>query len=220
MKSIPVYTEKMKSAANLKINTALLSSSLYVSFQLFANVLSTKIALLPVLNLAIDGGTVIYPLTFTLRDFVHKTWGKQNARQVVVIAGFLNIVMFALFWLVGKMTPDSSWQFQEAYEQILLPVGRIVAASIIAQIISELVDTEIFSAIYKRFSDLSAVLLSNLAGLLIDSVLFSLIAFLGVLPLVIVFEIILTNILVKLAMSILSAPFIKLVPRRVGFEEI
>lgn len=77
-----------------------------------------------------------------------------------------------------------------------------------------IVGPELFSAVYKKFNDLSAVLLSNLAGLLIDSVLFSFIAFLGVLPLTIVLEIILTNILVKLAMSILSAPAIKLVPRR------
>src|SRR4030042_6280446 len=176
-----------------KPNIFLLSSSLYISFQLFANILSTKIALLPYLNLAIDGGTVIYPLTFTLRDFVHKTHGKKDARQVIIIAAALNAVMFGLFWLVGKMTPDPTWQFQRAYEQILLPVGRIVLASIIAQVISELVDTEIFSYVYKKISsapnaiwrgtsDTSAVFISNSISLIIDSFIFSFIAFLGVLP--------------------------------------
>ena len=130
------------------LNVVLLSSSLYVSFQLFANVLSTKIALVPFFNLAIDGGTVIYPFTFTLRDFVHKTWGKKNARQLVVIAAALNDVRVGLFWLVGKMTPDPTWNFQESYDNILLPVGRIVLASIVAQVISELIDTEVFSVVY------------------------------------------------------------------------
>ncbi len=208
----------MKTTA--KINLPLLSSSLYIASQIFANILSTKIAVLPLIHLAIDGGTVIYPLTFTLRDFVHKSWGKQNARQVIIIAAALNILMFVLFWLVGKMAPDPSWQFQKAYEQILLPVGRIVLASIIAQVISELVDTEIFSYIYKKISDLPAVLLSNLGGLLVDSVIFTLIAFLGSLPLITVLQIMLANILVKLIISCLSAPAIKLVPRLVQFEEI
>jgi len=203
-----------------KINLTLLSSSLYVASQIFANILSTKIAILPILNLAIDGGTVIYPLTFTLRDLVHKTLGKRNARQVIVIAAALNGLMFALLWLVGKMAPDPAWRFQAAYEQILLPVGRIVLASIIAQIISELIDTEVFSLIYKKTGDLTAVLFSNLAGLLVDSIIFTLIAFLGNLPLATVMQIMFTNILIKLIISFLSAPAIKLVPRSAKDEEM
>lgn len=202
------------------INIFILSSSLYVAFQLFANVLSTKIAVLPYLNLAIDGGTVIYPLTFTLRDFVHKTHGKRDARQVIIIAAALNAVMFGLFWLVGKMTPDPTWQFQQAYEQILLPVGRIVLASIVAQIISELVDTEIFSYVYKKISDASAVFVSNSISLVLDSFIFSFIAFLGALPLVTVLQIVVSNILVKFVISTLSVPTIKLIPRTAKFEDI
>jgi queuosine precursor transporter len=203
-----------------KLNIPLLSSSLYIASQIIANVLSSKIAILPFLNMAIDGGTVIYPLTFTLRDLVHKTWGKNNARQVIIIAAALNALMFALFWLVGKMAPDPTWPYQKAYEQILLPVGRIVLASIIAQVISELIDTEIFSIIYKKIGDLTAVLLSNLGGLLVDSVLFGLIAFLGNLPFSTVLQIIFTNILVKLIISFLSAPAVKLVPRTASFNDI
>ena len=205
---------------SIKINIPLLSSSLYVAAQIFANILSTKIAILPIINLAVDGGTIIYPLTFTLRDFVHKAWGKNNARQVVIIAAGLNALMFVLFWLVGKMPADPTWQFQEAYENILLPVGRIIIASIIAQVISELIDTEIFSIIYKKIGDLSASFLSNLVSLLVDSVIFGLIAFLGSLPLVTVLQIIVANILVKLIISALSTPFIKLIPRQVEFDEI
>jgi len=202
------------------INLALLSSALYVAFQLFANVLSTKIALLPLVNLSVDGGTVIYPLTFTLRDFVHKTWGKKNARQVVVIAGLLNFVMVGLFWLVAKMTPDPSWPNQAAYEAILLPVGRIVAASVAAQIISELIDTEIFSLVYKKINDVAAAFVSNFISLIIDSLLFGLLAFAGALPLGVVAEIIMANILIKLVMSLGSAPAIALIPRRVDFDDI
>ena len=202
------------------LNIGLLSSALYVASQLIANVLSTKIALVPGLNWAVDGGTIIYPLTFTLRDFVHKTWGKQNARQLVVIAALLNFVMFGLFWIIAKLQPDPSWPFQQAYEQILLPVGRIVLASVIAQIISELIDTEIFSVIYKKVNDVAAVFLSNLVGLIFDSVIFGLIAFLGALPFGVVMEIILVNLLIKAVISIISTPTIKLVPRTVDFDKI
>lgn len=205
---------------NFKFNIALLSSSLYVSFQLFSNILSTKIALLPIINLAVDGGTVIYPLTFTLRDFVHKTWGKKNARQVVIIAAAMNLVMVGLFWLVGKMTPDPSWTYQQAYESILLPVFRITIASVISQVVSELIDTEIFSIVYRRTNDMAAVFFSNFFSLVVDSILFSFLAFFGVLPIATVMQIILANILIKLAISTLSTPLIKLIPRTVSFDEI
>jgi len=203
-----------------KINIALLSSSLYVSFQFFSNILSTKITVLPFFNLAVDGGTIIYPLTFTLRDFVHKTWGKKNARQVVFIAALLNAVMFGLFWIIGKMAPDPSWHNQEAYDIILLPVGRIIVASVISQLVSELVDTEIFSVIYHKINDVVAVFTSNFFSLIIDSIIFSFLAFFGAMPFETVLQIILANILIKFVISVLSTPFIKLIPRLVDFKEI
>jgi hypothetical protein len=191
-----------------------------VSFQLFANILSTKIALLPLVHLAVDGGTIIYPFTFTLRDFVHKTHGKKDARQVVIIAAVLNAVMFGLFWLIGKLPPDPAWAYQKAYKQILLPVGRIVLASIVAQVISELIDTEIFSIVYKKTSDTLAVFSSNFVALIIDSFIFCFIAFLGALPFATVMQIVVANIVIKLIISTLSVPTIKLIPRTAKFEDI
>lgn len=196
------------------------SASMYVSFQVIANVLSTKIALLPFINWPIDGGTVIYPLTFTLRDFVHKTLGKKNARSIVLLAGAINVVMVLLFVLVGKMAPDSSWPFQEAYNNILLPVWRITAASIVSQIISELVDTEIFSWAFQKFSDTTAVLFSNTVALVVDSFMFSFLAFFGQMPVKSVLQIVVTNIVIKMIMSLVSVPTIKLVPRQVEMEDI
>ncbi|MFA6533616.1 MAG: queuosine precursor transporter [Patescibacteria group bacterium] len=204
----------------IKNNLALISAALYVASQLIANVLSTKIALLPWVNLAMDGGTVIYPLTFTLRDFVHKTAGKKSARVVVCTAAGINLAMVILFYLVGKLPAEPSWAFQADYQNILTPVFRIVLASVISQVISELIDTEIFSRIYHRFNDLAGSLLSNTVALVADSFLFCLIAFAGVMPFSVVMSIIFSNILVKFVLSAASAPAIKLIPRTVDFDEI
>jgi uncharacterized integral membrane protein (TIGR00697 family) len=197
-----------------------ISACLYVSFQLIANVLSTKITLLPFLGLAVDGGTIIYPLTFTLRDFVHKTMGKKNARIIVVLSAGINLAMVLLFYLIGKMRPESSWQFQKAYENILLPVFRITAASIIAQVVSELIDTEVFSIAYHKVNDVFAVFASNSVALVFDSFIFGLFAFLGVLPFATVLQIIVANILIKMAISIISLPSIKWIPRLVEPDQI
>lgn len=197
--------------------------AMYIAFQIFSDVLSTKIALLPLLNLAVDGGTIIYPLTFTVRDFVHKTLGKAVARKVVIFAGLLNLVMVALFWLVGMLPADASWGLQDAYNSILMPVFRITIASIIAEVLSEVIDTEIFSVIIKKLGDkydVLGVLASNGVALVVDSIVFSLIAFVGALPLEIVYQIIISNILIKGAMSLISSPLIRLIPRRVNINQM
>jgi hypothetical protein len=104
-----------------------------------------------------------------------------------------------------------------------MPVWRITLASVIAEVFSELIDTEIFSRIYKKFKgkkDTLAVLASNGVALVIDSIIFSTVAFLGVLPTEVVVEIIVANILIKGAMSLLSAPIVNAVPRQVKMSEM
>lgn len=202
---------------------AILAIAMYISFQIFSDILSTKIAFLAILGLAVDGGTLIYPLTFTVRDFVHKTLGKKMARVVVLVAGGLNVLMVGLFWLIGVLPADASWSYQDAYNVILMPVARITLASIMAEVFSELIDTEVFGRLYKKFEgkyEIGAVLLSNLIALLFDSVIFGLIAFYGELPNDVVGQIILANILIKGVMTLLSAPLIKLIPRKVSFDKM
>lgn len=194
---------------------AILSVAMYVASHIFADILSTKIAILPLIGLAVDGGTIIYPLTFTIRDFVHMTLGKHYTKVVVWATAGLNIVMVALFWIIAIIPQEPSWGLQMEYEAILLPVARITIASILAEIVSQLVDTEVFSKVFKWWGEkrlVSAVLLSNLVGLIFDSILFGFLAFFGALPFNIVIEIIIANILIKGAMTLLSAPIIKLIP--------
>jgi queuosine precursor transporter len=199
---------------------ALLSSAFYMVSQVLANILSVKIALVPLIHMSVDGGTIIYPFTFTLRDFVHKSVGKKNARTIVVASAAVSALSAMLLFVIGKMPADPAWGLQGAYEQVLMPVGRITLASLIAQLASELIDTEIFSIFYRRMNDVAGSFLSNFAALIVDSLLFSFIAFYGAMPLATVLSIVLSNIFIKFAVSAFSVPVIKLIPRGVGMEEI
>jgi uncharacterized integral membrane protein (TIGR00697 family) len=90
-------------------------------------------------------------------------------------------------------------------------VWRIVVASIIAEVIAELIDTEVYSAWVQRFGmrhQWGRVLASNAVAVPIDSVVFAVVAFAGVVPANIVGEIILTNIVVKGLVTMGSIPLI------------
>jgi len=191
-------------------------SAAYVAAQMLADISSLR--LVDLFGKAIDGGTFIYPITFTLRDLVHKAAGKKVARTLIGAAAAINLAMAGLFWLVAKLplVADSGPQ-SELFADVLGPVWRIVFASIIAEVISELLDTEVYSAWVRRFGQTNQwgrVLMSNAIALPVDSVLFALIAFSGIGPLEaivpasVVWEIIWLNILFKGVVTVVSIPLI------------
>ncbi|GAB5494145.1 MAG: queuosine precursor transporter [Phototrophicaceae bacterium] len=197
------------------LRTIVVVSVLYVSAQIFADIASLRI--LFIAGFSIDGGTLIYPFTFTLRDMVHKVAGASIARTLIFLAAGINLLMAGLFWLVSVLPADMFVGEQAEFGFVLAPVFRIVLASIVAEVISELIDTEIYSLWVKRFKDRlqwGRVLTSNAISVPIDSAIFVLIAFWGDLPAEVVFSIFLANIIVKGFVTVLSIPGIYAVKDR------
>ena len=192
--------------------------SLYIAAQIISDVASLKIAVL--FGLSIDAGTFIYPITFTLRDLVHKRLGKRAARLVIVLAGGINLFMAAFFAFSAWLPADPDWGLAGEFSRVLGPVWRIVLASIAAEVVSELLDTEIYSLWVHRVAERHPwarrqwlrVLSSNAVSVPVDSLLFSWGAFGGVLPAPTVWSIFVSNVLIKLVVSLISMPGIYLVP--------
>jgi len=193
------------------IQTILVISS-YIAAQILADVTSLKIALVG--SFSIDGGTFIYPFTFTLRDLVHKLLGRGAARTLVITAGVINLVMAALFAFVIWLPADPGWGLQNEFALVLGPVWRIVIASILAEVVSELLDTEVYhlwvTRVTTRYQWLR-VLSSNAISVPVDSLIFCWGAFGGNLAAVTVWSIFWSNILVKGAVTLFSLPGIYLV---------
>ena len=191
--------------------------SLYIAAQIISDVASLKIAV--VFGLAIDAGTFIYPITFTLRDLVHKRLGKQAARLVIVLAGAINLFMAAFFAFSAWLPGDPDWGLAGEFSRVLGPVWRIVIASIAAEIAAEMVDTEVYhlwvTRITRRYQ-WARVLASNAVSVPLDSLIFCWAAFGGRLPAPTVWSIFLANIIVKGVVTFLSIPGIYLVREHPG----
>jgi len=197
------------------MNAIILVSVAYIAAQMMADVASLKIVLF--MGMSMDAGTLVYPLTFTLRDMVHKVAGIKAARLLIIAAAVVNLIMAGLFWLVSIMPADLSTGEQTAFAAVLSPVWRIVFASIIAEVISELIDTEGYKFWVERVTtkyQWARVLFSNSLSVPLDSVAFSWIAFGGVLPVAVVWSIVLSNIIVKGATTVIGLPLIYLVKEK------
>lgn len=190
--------------------------SAYVAAQMMADIASLKIAF--VAGMSIDAGTLVYPFTFTLRDMVHKTIGIKSARFLIGIAAVINLVMAVLFWFTAKLPADLEVGPQTEYGLVLSPVWRIVGASILAEVLAELLDTEVYRLWVEKVTDRyqwARVLISNAVSVPLDSALFCAIAFYGTMPDSVVWSIFVSNVLVKGAVTLVSLPGIYLVKAEV-----
>ena len=201
---------------------AIIVVAAYIGAQMLADIASLKIGL--VAGLAVDMGTFIYPITFTLRDVVHKVLGKRGAQTLIVTAAGINLFMALYLMWAASVESDPSWGLGAEFSAVLAPVWRIVAASILAEVVSELIDTEVYhlfvTRVTRRFQWLR-VLTSNSISVPVDNLIFAVGAFAPItlfgmdgLPWAVVWQIFVFNLVVKYAMTLISLPLIYVVPER------
>jgi hypothetical protein len=187
----------------------------YIATQMLSDISSLKIVTL--FGFSMDAGTLVYPLTFTLRDLVHKTVGIKGARIVIVCAAVVNLAMAFLFWIVARLPGDPAVGPQLEFSVVLSPVWRIVIASILAEVIAEMLDTEIYhlwvTRITKRYQWMR-VLVSNAVSIPIDSLIFVWGAFSGIYAPSVIWSIFIANLILKGIVTLIGLPLIYVVKER------
>jgi len=182
----------------------------YVAAQMMADIASLRI--ISVGGFAVDAGTLIYPFTFTLRDMVHKIGGKSAARTLIWLAAGINVFMAGFFWLVASWPADLTTGPQLGFGDVLAPVWGIVVASIVAEVVAELIDTEVYSMWVRRFGERhqwGRVLASNSVAIPIDSAIFvGLATIFGIFPAAVAWSIFWVNVIFKGVIAVVSIPMI------------
>lgn len=173
-----------------KTDVTIILAGVYIFLQMTADIAAAKVVMfgnivLPFLGpLVMDAG-IIYAVTFTWRDLVHKQLGKRAAQVAIILAAAINVLMALYFQLVIMLPAEPEWSAaggQAAFTFIFGLVPRIVIASIIAEIFSELVDTEAYQKWVDRFgkrAQWARVVVSNAISIPLDSLIFVSVAFLG-----------------------------------------
>jgi len=188
--------------------TTTLIIGVYIACEIIANVTAAKPVLLPG-NIVVPAAVFIYAITFTLIDLVNEKLGKQGARYVVYTAFLANLLLaaYSQFAIQLPAAPFYGDERQAAFASVLGSTWRIVLASLIAYLVSTLIDVQVFAWWRERVGRYrwARVLLSNSVSTLIDSTMFITIAFLGVMP---VLPLIAGQYVVKMAVTLVSIPLI------------
>jgi hypothetical protein len=156
----------------------------FVAVLMLSNTLAVKV--LQIGPLYMDGGTILFPISYIFGDVLTEVYGFRLSRRVIW-TGFAAIIgMAAAYAVVGWLPASSDWGMQGAYASILGQVPRIVLASLCGYFCGEFVNSTILSRmkVWTNGRALwSRTIGSTVVGELIDSVVFVFIAFTGVIPL-------------------------------------
>jgi len=181
--------------------------SLFITTLLVSNIASTK--LFNAFGFTIDGGTILFPLAYILSDVITEVYGFKMARRVIVIGFFMCVLTAGVLFAVQLLPPSSDWLGQEAYEQILGLLPRIVAGSLIAYIVGELVNSFILARMKVATKGRylwTRTIGSTLVAALLDTIIFSTIAFYGVVPLDTLISLIATVYVIKVLVEVAITP--------------
>jgi uncharacterized integral membrane protein (TIGR00697 family) len=108
-------------------------------------------------------GVLLWPLEFVITDIVNEYYGPKAVRRISLIAVALISYAFIMFYLAMSAAPASFWvaskmengvpSMQLAFEAIFGQGMWIIIGSIIAFMVSQLIDVTVFHQIKKRTGD-------------------------------------------------------------------
>ncbi|MBN1375442.1 MAG: queuosine precursor transporter [Dehalococcoidia bacterium] len=182
-------------------------AALFLTCLLAANILIVK--QIAVFGLTLPAAIIIFPLGYIFGDALTEVYGYSQARRVIWLGFFCNLVLVAAIWLVGILPAASVFEAQSAYERILGSTPRFLIASFVAYLAGEFINSFILAKmkVLTRGRWLwTRTITSTLAGQGLDSVIVLSIGFWGVLPFDVLGTMILWHWLIKSAYEALATP--------------
>ena len=162
-------------------------------------------------------GNIVYATSFLVTDILSENYGRKDAGRAVGIGFFALIVMTVLMNLALYFIPDGSDFAQGSLMTIFSIMPRIALGSLTAYGISQLHDIWAYDLWKRKFSDDKYLWMRNnfstMVSQLIDTAVFTLIAFTGVFPWPVLLQIMITTYLLKWVVALLDTPFLYLAKR-------
>ena len=179
---------------------------------ILANIFVTK--QMNLFGIAATGGNILYGSIFLATDLLCEHYDKKEARDGVMMGFFFALFFLVVSQLILVFIPNKWDTVQESMKHIFGFVPRIIFASLVAYLVSQLHDVWMYHKI-KIFKPAKKWLWlrnngSTWLSQLIDSVVFSLLAFWGTMPFSVVLQIIFTTYVLKIIVAACDTPFIYL----------
>ncbi len=179
----------------------------FVALLMISNTVAAKIVSLGPLTVA--GGIILFPLVYIFGDILTEVYGYSGSRPIIW-AGFGACILMALAYYLVQIIPSAPfWQNQSAYEVILGQAPRIVLGSLIAYAVGEFTNSYVLSRMKVKMGGKYLwvrTIGSTIVGEGVDTVIFGLIAFYGVIPFGLLGGVMLSGYLAKVLIEVVMTP--------------
>lgn len=180
--------------------------AIMASLIVIANIAANKIVTFG--PFTVPGGVIVFSTTFLITDIISEKWGKKKARQAVWAGFYASIILAISIFIVSAWEPAVfATEMSDMFSKVLKLTPRIVLASLAAYLVSQHHDVWAFHFWKKKTKGKHLWFRNNASTIvsqIIDSVIFIIIAFYGVFPLL---PLILGQWVVKVIIAILDTPF-------------
>ena len=185
-------------------------SVVFVVVLIVSNIVAMKaLRLSGVLGVDIDGGTLLFPISYIFGDILVEVYGYARSRRVIWMGFGANLLAALTFALIVALPPAPGWEMQEAFATVLGQTPRIVVGSLIAFLCGEFVNSFIMAkmkiATQGRHLWMRTIG-STIAAQAVDSMLFQVLAFAGVWPAALLVRVIIWNFIIKVGYEALATP--------------
>ncbi|MBI5032103.1 MAG: queuosine precursor transporter [Chloroflexi bacterium] len=182
-------------------------TGIFVTCLIVSNIIVVKIVGLGPMTLS--GAIVIFPISYIFGDILTEVYGYARSRQVIWIGFACNLLAVLAIQTAAMLPAADFWDGQAAYDRILGYAPRFLVASLIAYLLGEFVNSFILAKlkIMTRGKWLwSRTISSTLFGQIVDTAVFSLVAFVGTLTLFEMVSISFWEWLIKCSYEIIATP--------------
>ncbi|MGM0975337.1 MAG: queuosine precursor transporter [Bacillota bacterium] len=156
-------------------------------------------------------GNAMYGTAFLVTDILNEKYGKEEAKKAVWLGFFTLLSMTLIMQMVLMFKPHETDFAQESLSTLFSVLPRIAAGSLAAYLVSQFTDVYIFTYLKKKFPKDGQFWIRNngstMISQLLDTLVFTSIAFLGVFPLEEWIQIFITTYLLKFIVAVLDTPF-------------
>ena len=167
-------------------------------------------------------GNIVYAGSFLATDIISEQYGARAARRAVWLGFFSIVAATVLMQFALLFTPAPSDTVHESLASVFSVLPRIAGASLVAYIVSQRHDVWAYRFWKERFPGPIWLRnnMSTIVSQLIDSLIFTLVAFVGVFPPLVLFQIVISTYLIKAVVALLDTPFLYAAVRWVTVPDI
>jgi uncharacterized integral membrane protein (TIGR00697 family) len=183
-------------------------AALYITLVLVSNLVAAKIVGFDFLFITLyaPAATIFFSATFLLSDIINERFGRAEAQRAIIMAALAQAAFIAFSYIALAMAPAPFFAGQVAFQVVLGAVPRIAAAGLVTFLVSETLDAYLYAWFRERTQGKRLWMrytFSSLPAMLIDSILFAVLAFAGSQPLL---PIIVGLTVIKYLVGLVNAP--------------